>query len=64
MSWIGHVLRMDHSNHCATALTRTPEGTRKVGRLKTTWSRTVEKEREQPRMDIMELSPNTSTKQK
>ena len=46
-SWIGHVLRMDHSSHCATALTRTPEGTRKVGRPKTTWRRTVEKEREQ-----------------
>ena len=46
-SWIRHVLRMDHSSHCATALTWTPEGTRKVGRPKTTWRRTVEKEREQ-----------------
>ena len=46
-SWIRHVLRMDHSSHCATDLTWTPEGTRKVGRLKTTWRRTVEKEREQ-----------------
>ena len=31
------MLRMDHSSHCATALTWTPEGTRKVGRPKTTW---------------------------
>jgi len=31
-SWIGHVLRMDHSSHWTTALTWTPEGTRKVGR--------------------------------
>ena len=41
-----HVLRMDHSSHCTSALTWTPEGTRKVGRPKTTWRRTVEKERE------------------
>ena len=30
-------LRLDHSSHCTTALTWTPEGTRKVGRRKTTW---------------------------
>ena len=46
-SWIRHVLRMDHSSHCVTALTRTQEGTRKDGRPKTTWRRTVEKETEQ-----------------
>jgi len=38
------MLRMDHSSHCATALS--PEGS-KVGRPKTMWRRTVEKEREQ-----------------
>ena len=43
--WIGHVLRMEHSNHCMTAMTWTPSGRRKVGRPKTTWRRTVEKER-------------------
>ena len=32
-------------HHCATALTCRPMGKRKVGRPKTTWRRTVEKER-------------------
>ena len=43
--WIGHVLRKDDNCHCFTALTCAPEGRRKVGRPKTTWRRTVEKER-------------------
>ena len=43
--WIGHVLRMDDSCHCMTALSWCPEGRRKVGRPRTTWRRTVEKER-------------------
>ena len=44
--WIGHVLRKDDNCHCMTlALTWAPEGRRKVGRPKTTWRRTVEKER-------------------
>jgi hypothetical protein len=30
--WIGHVLRMDNSMICTTALTRQPEGNSKVGR--------------------------------
>ena len=42
--WIGHVLRMDDNCHCMTALTWAPEGRRKVGRPKTTWRRTVERE--------------------
>ena len=33
------------NNDCVTALTWTPEGGRKRGRSKTTWWRTVEKER-------------------
>ena len=44
-NWIGHILRKDQSHHCMTALTWQPEGKRKVGRPKTTWRRTVEKER-------------------
>ena len=41
----GHVLRMPREHHCATALTWTPMGKRKIGRPKTTWCRTAEKER-------------------
>ena len=40
------MLRMDHSSHCATALTWTPEGTLKVGRPKTTWRKTADKRKE------------------
>ena len=43
--WIGHVLRMENNSDCITALTWKPEGRRKVGRPRTTWRRTVEKER-------------------
>ena len=42
---MGHVLRMPRERRCATALTWTPMGKRKVGCPKTTWRRTVEKER-------------------
>lgn len=43
--YIGHVLRREQGNDCTTALTWAPEGKRKVGRPKTTWRRTVERER-------------------
>ena len=43
--FIGHILRQQPDNDCVTALTWTPEGKRKRGRPKTTWRRTVEKER-------------------
>ena len=43
--WIGHVLRMEDNSDCITALTWKPEGRRKIGRPRTTWRRTVEKER-------------------
>ena len=45
--WIGHVLRMNKSEHARTALTWKPEGRRKRGRPKETWRRTVERERSQ-----------------
>ena len=44
---IGDVLRKDRENECNVALTWAPEGKRKRGRPKTTWRRTVEKEREE-----------------
>ena len=43
--FLGHVLRMPRDHHCVTELTWAPMGKRKVGRPKTTWRRTVEKER-------------------
>ena len=43
---IGHILmRQDENNDCNIAMTWTPEGKRRRGRPKTTWRRTVEKER-------------------
>ena len=45
-TWIGHVLRKHPTSDCAVALGWTPEGKRRRGRPKTTWRRTVEKERD------------------
>jgi len=44
-NWLGHILRREGVNDCLTALGWTPEGQRARGRPKTTWRRTVEKER-------------------
>ena len=44
---IGHILRQDQNNDCNTAMTWAPEGKRRRGRPKTTWRRTVEKERDE-----------------
>ena len=45
LKMIGHILRQDQNNDCNIAMTWTPEGKRRRGRPKTTWRRTVEKER-------------------
>ena len=45
-NWLGYVLRREDENDCFTALGWTPEGRRTRGRPKTTWRRTVEKERD------------------
>ena len=42
--FLGHILRIPREHHCATALSWTPMDKRKVGRPKTTWHYTVEKE--------------------
>ena len=42
---MGHILRREAANDCFTALGWTPKGRRARGRPKTTWRRTVEKER-------------------
>ena len=44
-NWLGHVLRREGENVCFTALGWTPEGRTARGRPKTTWIRTVERER-------------------
>ena len=44
-NWIGHILRREGNEDCKTALGWQPEGKRARGRPKTTWQRTVEKER-------------------
>ena len=45
-NWLGHILRREDENDCFTALGWTPEGRRARGRPRTTWRRTVEKERD------------------
>ena len=45
-NWLVHVLRREDENDCFTALGWTPEGRRARGRPKTTWRKTVEKERD------------------
>ena len=42
---IGHILRKDRNSNEMIALTWAPEGRRRRGRPKTTWRRTVERER-------------------
>ena len=44
-NWLGHVLRREGESDCCTGLGWTPEGRGTRGRLKTTWRRTVERER-------------------
>ena len=52
--WIGHVLRMDRTEHARTAITWKPDGRRKPGRPKTTWRRMVEKEMKSMGMNTWE----------
>ena len=51
--WLGNVLRREGVNDCFAALRWTPEGGRARGRPKTTWRRTVERER-QSRVEELE----------
>ena len=48
---------------CMTAVGWTPEGRRTRERAKTTWRRTIEKEREPGRVAELECSQSGSTKQ-
>ena len=48
----------DRNSDCNTAMIWAPEGKKRRGRPKTTWSRTVEKEeKKEGRMGIMERRP-------
>ena len=44
-NWLRRILRREGGNDCFTALGWTPKGQRARGRPKTTWRRTVKKER-------------------
>ena len=44
-NWLGHILRKEGANDCFTELGWTPEGRRARGGPKTTWRRTVEREK-------------------
>ena len=44
---IGHIHRKDRNDDCNVAMSWAPEGKRRRGRSKTTWRRTVEKERQE-----------------
>lgn len=43
-NWIGHTLRKDHTAIERRALDWNPQGSRKRGRLRNSWKRTVEEE--------------------
>ena len=45
--WIDHPLRKGRNDDCMVAMEWQPQGKRRVGRPKTTWRRTVEKESRQ-----------------
>ena len=62
-NWLGHILEREGENDCFTALGWTPEGQRTRGRPKTTWRRTVEKER-QSRVEELGSSQSGCTRQK
>ena len=54
--WLGHILRRKGENDCFTVLRWTREGRRARGRPKTTWRRTVEKERNKAGWKSWEVS--------
>ena len=51
-NWLGHVLWREGVNDCFTTLGWTPEGKRVRGIPKTTWRRTVERERNNGRVGM------------
>ena len=55
-NWLGHILRREGENDCFTALVWTPEGRRARRRPKTTWRRTVEKERNKAGWKSLEIA--------
>ncbi|KAL9956874.1 hypothetical protein ACROYT_G038424 [Oculina patagonica] len=61
--FIGHILRQQPDNDWVTALTWTLEGKRKRGRPKTTWRRTVEKERSNGGVAVLKRGVHGSARQ-
>jgi len=45
-NFMGHIMRKGHDNDCMTPMTWAPEERQRRRRLRTTWRRTAEKERE------------------
>jgi hypothetical protein len=56
--WVGHTLRKDRSEFCASALTYNPQGKRKRGRSKQTWLKTTLKESGKSFDEIKPLANN------
>ena len=50
--WYGHVLRMPVNRLPKQALGWTPEGTRRVGRPKDTWRRTIARDKQENNIDV------------
>ena len=50
--WYGHVLRMPEHRLPKQALNWTPEGSRRVGRPKDTWRRTIAKDKREKNIDV------------
>ena len=58
---IGHILKKDQKDDCNIAMAWAPEGKRKGGRQKTTWRRTVEKERKDAGWRSLEEAKTAAT---
>ena len=50
--WYGHVLRMPETRLPKQALGWTPDGSRRVGRPKDTWRRTIERDKRENNIDV------------
>jgi Domain of unknown function (DUF6451) len=59
--WFGHTLRKPHEELCRKALEWNPQGSRKPGRPKNTWRRTITKELNDNNItweDVKQTAPN------
>ena len=63
-NWLGHVLRREGEKDCFTALGWTPEGRRARERPKTTWRRTIERERNKAGWKSWKVAKASATEQR